>query len=107
MEGEQEGEQEDEDEDNMPKEYLAMLSSYEDRCAFVAELDELHDIFKTIKYIDVDFKHGLEYKERMSRLAEQECEESEEGDWDDEDEDEEEAEMTVKEGQNEPEVETL
>ena len=96
------------EEEDMPGQYTDMISSYEDRCAFVEELDEIHDIFKTIKYIDVDFKHGLEYKERMSRLAEQE---SEEDDWDDDDadgeEDVEEDEMTMKEGQTEPEVQTL
>ena len=97
---------EGEEEDNMPGQYTDMFSSYEDRCAFVEELDELYDIFKTIKYIDVDFKHGLEYKERMSRLAEQESEESVEDDWDDDD-GEEDDEMTMKEGQNEPEVQTL
>ena len=45
----------------------------------------------------------------MSRLAEQESEESVEDDWEDEDEDgeDEEDEMTMQEGQNEPEVQTL
>ena len=97
------------DMEDMPGEYTDMISSYEDRCAFVEELDEIHDVFKTIKYIDVDFKHGLEYKERMSRLAEQESEVSVEDDWDDDGghEEDEEDEMTVKEGQHEPEVQTL
>ena len=95
-----------EEEDNMPGQYTDMISSYKDRCAFAEELDELFDIFKTIKYIDVDFKHGLEYKERMSRLAEQESEESVEDDDDGEEEDEE-AEMAMQEGQHEPEVQTL
>ena len=84
----------DSDDDTRPDEYLDMISSFEDRVAFVEELDELHDKFKTIKYTDVDFKHGLEYRERMSRLAE----ENEEDDWDDDehDEDDEEEEEEMK-----------
>ena len=87
-------EESDDDDDTMPDEYFDMITSFEDKVAFVEELDELHDVFKTMKYTDVDFKHGLDYRERMSRLAE----ESEEDDWDDdeqdEDDDEEEEEMS-------------
>ena len=79
------------DDPTMPDQYTDMISSFEDRVAFVEELDDLHDLFKTIKYTGgVHFKRGLEYRERMSRLAE----EGEDDEWDDEelDEDEEEEE---------------
>ena len=76
--------EENDDDDTIPEEYFDMISSFEDKVAFVEELDELHDVFKTMKYTDVDFKHGLDYRERMSRLAE----ESEEDDWDDDEQDE-------------------
>ena len=78
-------EQEQEDDDSLPNEFTDSISSFEERNEFVEELDELYDIFKTIKYPDIDFQHGLDYRERMSRLEE----DSEDADpWDEEQDDE-------------------
>ena len=77
----------DDDSNTLPEEYINMINSYEQKIEFVQELDELHDLFKTIKYTDIDFKHGLDYRERMSKLAEEEDLWDDEEDEDEEDDD--------------------
>ena len=62
----------EEREEEMMEEFREMFSSHEKRLELVEELNEQHDLYKTIQYPDPDSQHVTDYHERLARMVEEE-----------------------------------
>ena len=81
------------DDDDVPAEFTQRFGASEERMELVDELNELHDLFKTIQYSDPDSQHVLDYHKRLAEEEEDfesdhDSEEDDEDYGDDDDDDE-------------------
>ena len=63
---------EEREEEEVMEEFREMFSSHEKRLELVEELNEQHDLYKTIQYPDPDSQHVTDYHDRMARMMEEE-----------------------------------
>ena len=62
----------EEEEEVMMEEFMRMFSSHEERLELVEELNEQHDVYKSIQYPDPDSQHVTDYHDRMARMVDEE-----------------------------------
>ena len=72
------------DDDDVPEEFTQRFGASEKRMDFVDELNELHDLFKSIQYPDPDSEHVLDYHKRLAE-EEEDFESGNDSEEDDED----------------------
>ena len=74
----------DDDDNDVLEEFTQRFDASEKRMEFVDELNELHDLFKSIQYPDPDSEHVLDYHKRLAE-EEEDFESGNDSEEDDED----------------------